>query len=576
MKRFLLSLCICAIGFSSFGAMVVDRHGNKKSTAARKELNVKMRGKVAHDLKSRRATKSQEVISTPPAGEKRMMLGSSMTFYVYYDEIAQDESYGTAYESVFCDDGSVYLKNPVSMFEWDTYIKGEVTDEGLEFSFPQPICTLIGDVDGEEEIVDLMVDVLEYTIIENPDNPLDYTITFTPAKDTRTIKFLKEEDGSYMMDGEYMMGLTWNDIWQGYGEMSLRLEPLEATPITVPQGLDYDYSYILADELNGWDHTVLRPLGIAFDGDDVYIKGAASGMPDAVIKGSFDREQNKLYIPSNQFLGIYYNHYIFMMTGEGYEYYDEDWEEDMITFDIMEDPVVLNFDPTEKLFTPEIPEGYEYVYLIFNFGNTIAYPCEYYTIDRIYNQGEITDYAPIVPEFISVNDISEFDPDYSYSFDFMIYGDNDEGQILRDDAIFYNIFINGELYTFTSEEYPELEDEGYESLTEIPVFLNVGSDIFSSGNYHGIALKVKGIETIGVRAVYDDGIHRAESKIITVDTEGNPVGAVEEAEFDSYPVNTQYYDIHGRRVTGMQPNEITILRSVNADGTVTIKKVIGR
>lgn len=571
MKRELLSFCLGAIALTAFGAVSVTREGRIKTSDTTKELNAVVRGKTLPNLKSARAAENPEVIVTPPAGKMQKMLGSSMTFYLYYDEIAQDESYGVAYESVFCDDGSVYLKNPISMLDWNTYIKGTVTDEGIEFTFPQLLYSI------EEEgypNVDLMVDVLEYTELEDPYDPSGYIVTFTPSQETRTITFLKDEDGAYVMEGENMLGLTWEDEWQGYGEMQLRLEPFDATPVVVPEGLDYDYSYILADELNGYDSAVLRPIGIAYDGDDAYISGIASGMTGAVVKGTFDRTANTLTIPSDQLMGEYYNHYIFMMTGTGYSYYDEDWECTMISFDISEDPVVFNYNPEENTFRPVVPEGMENVYLIFNFGNTATYPCEYYAVDRIYSQGPLTDTAPIDPEIIGIENISVYDPDYSYSFEFLIYGDNKDGQILRDDCIYYNIYINGELYTFTAEDYPDLAYEGYESLTDIPVFLNAGDYIFSSGNYHGIAFRAQAIETVGVRALYIDGETRGESNIVTVDIQGNPVEGIDGILTDGRVISTEYYDMMGRRVNGSQAGAVTIERSVLDNGRVKVRKVI--
>lgn len=572
MKKQLLLFCLCAVTLAASGSVTVSHRGVINSKEIRKELKAEVYGTPLSSLRSAAPAENQSIITTPPEGQKQMMLGSSMTFYIDYGEVMQDEAYGVSYETIFCDDGSVYLKNPVSMLDWDTYIKGQVTEDGIEFALPQPIFS----IESEDDMppIDLMVDVLQYAEIEDPNNPEDYIVTFVPAEDTRSITFVKQEDGSYLMDGDYMMGITWENQWQGFGEMQLLLEPFDAVPIVVPAGLEYDYSYILADEINGWDHTIYRPIGIAYDGDDVYIAGVSSGIPEAVIKGTFDREASTLTIPSDQFMGDLYNHYIFMMAGEGFSYYDEDWEEDMISFDITDKPLVFNFDAENKVFTPMIPEGMENVYIIFNFGNKTTYPCEYYAVDRIYSQGELTNLAPIDPEILDINDISYLDPNYSYAFEFLIYGDNADGQILRDECIYYNIFINGELYTFTTEEYPELAAEGYESLTDVPVFLNVGDDIFSSGNYHGIALRTQNVETVGVRAVYKDGDKRGESKIVAVDTDGNEVTGINDISTSSETVVKEYFDMFGRKVNGIQPGTVTIERSIAPNGSVSTRKVI--
>lgn len=580
MRNFLLTLAAVAIAMPTVAATNVAGKSNAavtpgipsqttKKIGALKDTSVIERAKTAKASSLTRAQDADfDIITEAPAGKVETMLGSSNTFYLYYDEVSMDETYGIAYEGVWTDNSEVYLKNPISMLDWDTYIKGRVTEEGLLFEFPQPLYRFT----DEEGTLDLYVDVLEYAELEYPDDPDEYYITFIPSEETRSILFTKQDNGSYAMEDDYMLGVTYNGAWQGYGEMYLNLLPFEATPAIIPDGIKYDYSYVLADEFTGWDHTVLRQFGIGELNGTTYIKGLASGMPDAVIYGTFDKENNTLTIPSDQFLGKYYNHYIFMMAGIGKTWYDEMWGEEMYSFDIVDEPLVLTYDPDANEFHPVLKEGFNYSYIIFNFGNVETYPCEYYAIDRIYSQGEITNFAPIAPEILDIYDIGEFDPEYSYAFEFNIFGDNDEGQILADANIYYNIFINGELFTFTSEEYPSLLEVGYEEVTDIPVFLNAGDDIFCSGNYHGIAFKRKDIETVGVRAVYIDGDTRAESEIVTVTNTGEPVSvALTEA---STAAKTEFFDINGRRISKDANDAIIIKRTTLSDGSVIVEKLL--
>lgn len=580
MRKLLLTLAAATLTMSAFATLNVSRKSNVNVTpgipsqstqkfGALKTSPVIERAKTAKTSAMTRADGGQaNVITEAPEGKVETMLGSSNTFYLYYDEVSMDETYGIAYEGVWTDNGEVYLKNPISMLDWDTYIKGKVTDEGLLFEFPQPIYTST-DEDGS---FTLFVDVLEYAEIESPYDPDDYYTTFIPTEETRSILFTKMEDGSYGMEDDYMLGVTFEGAWQGYGEMYLNVLPFEATPAEIPAGIEYDYTYILADEFTGWDHTVLRPIGIGELDGVTYIKGLASGMPDAVIYGEFDKEKNTLTIPSDQFLGKYYNHYIFMMAGVGVSWYDEDWDEVMYSFDVVEDPLVLNYDPETNEFHPVIQEGYDYSYVIFNFGNIETYPCEYYAIDRIYSQGQITDYAPLAPEVIAVSDIEFMDPSYSYSIEFNIFGDNKDGQILMDNNIYYNIFINGELYTFTSEEYPDLGELGITEITDIPVFLSTDEDIYSYGNYHGIAFKRKDIETIGIRALYIDGDIRGESEIVTVNTDGELVFV--DSLVSNFESKTEIFDLNGRKITNPAKGSVIIKRTTSTSGNVTVEKII--
>ncbi len=577
MRKLLLVLAAASLTASAFATIKVSekKHGAVKpgvSGIATKKFGALKTPSVINKTGMTRAEDGDfSPISNAPEGNTVTMLGSSQTFYIDYGEVSMDETFGIAYEGVWTDNGEVYIKNPISMLETDTYIKGTVVDEGLKFDFPQPLFKSVYD----EESFDIYVDVLEYAEVESPDDPDDYYTTFIPAEDTRSIIFTKMEDGSYAMEDDYMLGATYEGAWQGYGEMYLNLLPFEATTEKIPEGIQYDYSYILADELTGWDHTVLRPIGIGEKDGTTYIIGMASGMPEAVIYGTFDKEKNTLTIPSDQFLGKYYNHYIFMMAGVGLSYYDEYWGEDMYSFDIVDEPLVFNYDPATNVFTPVIREGYDYAYVIFNFGNVETYPCEYYAIDRIYSQGEITDYSPIEPEIIDIYDISFINPEYTYAFEFNIFGDNKDGQILQDNNIYYNIFVNGQLFTFTAEEYPALLEEGVQELTDVPVFFNAGDDIFSSGNYHGIAFKRNDIQTVGVRAVYIEGDIRGESEIITVTNTGEPVdGSSVRFSTMERQGNTEYFDITGRKISNPSKGSVIVKRTTSADGSVNVEKII--
>lgn len=579
MRRFLLTLAATTLTVSAFATIKVSEKNNGAvkpgvagvSTQKFGELktpSVINKSEINNTVITRAEDGDFNPIYEAPEGNIVTMLGSSQTFYVDYGAVSMDETFGIAYDGVWTDNGEVYLKNPISMLETDTYIKGTVVDEGLKFDFPQP---LFKSVIGEESY-DIYVDVLEYAELESDEYPDGYYTTFIPSEETRSIIFTKQEDGSYSMEDDYMLGATFNDVWQGYGELYLNLLPFEATPVKIPEGIEYDYSYILADELTGWDHTVMRPIGMGEKDGTTYIIGMASGLPEAVVYGTFDKEKNTLTIPSDQFLGKYYNHYIFMMAGVGLSYYDEYWGEDMYSFDIVDDPLVFNYDPDTNVFTPVIMEGYDYSYVIFNFGNVQTYPCEYYAIDRIYSQGEITDFAPIAPEILDLYDVSFMDPDYSYAFEFNIFGDNKEGQILQDNNIYYNIFVNGDLFTFTAEEYPALQEEGIDKITDIPVFFNAGDDIFSSGNYHGIVFKRTDIETVGVRAVYIDGEIRAESEIVTVNTNGEQVSVAQTNT--PHTSKTEFFDINGRKIANPAKGSVILKRTTSADGSVTVEKHI--
>lgn len=538
----------------------------KKAPILNQEAAKKLGTPTKRTLKAAPAKTEEEfnVITNPPAGETWRMCGSSFTFYMDYGEVMQDEWDGLAYDAVVTPDGEFYLKNPVSTLQWDTYIKGQLTDEGITFDFPQPLYRF---EDEEEGNIDLYADVLEYVEYDMGDD--DYIVTFEPSQNTRSITFEKTEEGYYMMPEGLMLGVTYLDEWQGYGEFGLVLKPFEGSLTVVPDGVKFDDSYILADEILGWGETILRPMSIGINGTDAYLKGMSLAMPDAVIKGEYDETEKILSIPTDQFMGRFYNYYIFMMNGDGCFYYNEDWGEEMYDIYFSDEPIRLRFDEETHAFYP-ITEEEHFAVMIFNFGNTMESPCEYYAVDRIYSQGEITDYAPIAPEILELNDISERDPNYSYSIEFNIFGTNKEGQILQDNNIYYNVYLNGELYTLTAEDFPAMKEVlGIDSITDVPASLSDDDDIYAYGTYHGLAFMRKDIESIGIRALYIDGDIRAASDIVTVYT-----GSGVKATMESAPVSEEYFDLTGARINGDSRGGVIIRRSILSDGTVKSEKIL--
>jgi hypothetical protein len=514
-------------------------------------------------LKTPKASEGFNPIYEAPEGKEIKMTGASMSFYVDWGEVNAEEWTGLAYDAVQTDNGEFYLKNPISFTPTDTYIKGRVTEEGLEFDFPQPLVRQF----NNGEIYDFYADILEYAEVEDPDQ--GWIVTFLPSEE-RTLRFYRNDDGSYTMDEQYMLGLTYNNVWEGFGEMGLTLTEFEGDVAEMPADIELDYSYVLVDE-QSYETTLYRPLAVALDGEDAYINGISLALPDAVVKGKVDMNAGTISIPSDQLLGRYHNYYLFLMTGDGYTYYDPDWEENMVSFDIMEDDLVFKYDAEKKTLMPIVAEEGHNAYLIINFGNTITSPCEYYCVDRIMDQGAVTDFTPQMPEIIAWNPISEFDPEYSYAIEFNLSGDNTAGQMLLDNNIYYCVYINGELYPLTVDEFPGIgELAGVDTMTYVPAAFSDDVDIYAWGAYHGLAFRNQEIETIGVQSVYIiDGEVMGRSKIATVDVSG-----VDETMADSETISTEYYDLTGRKVINPSAGSIVISRAHKADGSVKVAKQI--
>jgi len=144
-----------------------------------------------------------------------------------------------------------------------------------------------------------------------------------------------------------------------------------------------------------------------------------------------------------------------------------------------------------------------------------------------------------------------------------------EGNLLDTNNLFYELYIDGELYTFTGELYwPDVEGE----MTLVPYSLN-GYCIYASGDFHTIYMYMPIESSIGVRSVYiNENGDALYSEMETILVEGT---GVESVESEVAPVSVEYYDIAGRRISNPEKG-IAIRIARYADGTVKTHKVVMR
>ena len=140
-----------------------------------------------------------------------------------------------------------------------------------------------------------------------------------------------------------------------------------------------------------------------------------------------------------------------------------------------------------------------------------------------------------------------------------------EGNTLEQSNLYYNIFRNGELYTFNKDEY-FLETD----MTYIPY--DFQSDLIMSMYGYFFVFFLEDMDSIGVRAVYQDGDTTTYSEIATYvfhETGVESVGASSEV------VSVEYLDLGGRRVA--DPGQGIYIRLTHyADGSSKASKTVVR
>ena len=148
---------------------------------------------------------------------------------------------------------------------------------------------------------------------------------------------------------------------------------------------------------------------------------------------------------------------------------------------------------------------------------------------------------------------------------------DDEGYKLNVNKLYYNILLDGDVFTFDPEVYIGLPTY----MTDIPYSFedNINFDIYISGNgRHTVYLYTTDFEMVGVQSIYaiGDEVNRSEVAYVT-----NPLpSGINEVATGAQVVDTRYYDLTGRELPAAPVTGLYLQRATYSDGTTAILKVV--
>lgn len=496
-----------------------------------------------------------------------------IAFYRYTDT-------NDAAKFVWGDDGNVYIydilqtEDPYNEDGRTTvgYTKGTMVNENeIVISFPQTVMTY--DSFYFEGYIYYNICVLKET--EDDEGGIWYepvtditsvTLTREPGSDNWVLQIPYNDGDVYGLgyfqqtDEDAVVSLY---AWGEYVDFTQSYKPLDAPMAEIPAGVEPEQWQII-DGLNGWETYV------AFDGDDIYIKGFSSSYPELTLKATKNGD-GTASIPFNQYVGIDPYNVRFMLTR--YAYVDPSNDQQIIL--APEDTeFVLKVDETNKRITCADPELY---LVICTAPSTGLQRMVIGFIDFIIQYQESYAGTPANPMtlFWSWND-EEFDSLGYFSFFFEIPILSTKGTVLDMDYLYYRIYQDGQLLTFNyNDPFPGCY-WGTEDTTLIPFLFSNGFDIYAYWQYFN--LREIGIydypETMGVQTVYEYEGVTTESDLLTLNiatgevTGDSGVSSVTDASV----VSEEYYDLTGRKV--LNPDKgIFVKRTVMSDGKVRTTKI---
>lgn len=470
------------------------------------------------------------IVAPPADAELKTYTRTADGFYVYWGAAVKNNDQGIVGEFAFCENGDVYLKNPISFKPFNTWIKGKMEGDKITFNFPQFLGRMPYDEDDETTMTDFWVNILtgsqdDKGISYYFDDSVENSITFTVDAEDGSISYeakmleFEYEDGFYEAPVSMMAITDDNNNWVGYGDYYNLYEPFDEQPTLIPENLTVQEYAMQYDKVGKW-------VNVAVDeaNKEIYIAGIYTpesnpyaDLSKSAIKGTM--LDGGIMLTSRQYLGVDpYYYYAFL---SGCEIIDENTGEVQV-----QEPYFMTANSDySKLISAST--------LVISEGTNQGYVLEFYVNPEFVLQKGLIDPNPAAP---SVTQYMPLTPQFGYGGVMVkIPNTNTNGDLLHNENLSYSILINGKNVIFDPEEYPEFD----QPVQWIP-FNHTSYNVEASPYDPNIRMvfmydELKEVETISVQSRYkgEDGFY----------VTNGPVYIVSDPEAPSFtiPENTIYY-----------------------------------
>ncbi len=428
-----------------------------------------------------------EIIYDRPEGEQTLYSRDCTGFKSDMFTTEYDKVYGSLMSCVSGEDGLLYFSNPYSEYPVENWFKATPADDGgFTVKGPQPIYQEWNE-DDEPVTVYLVPMTL---VVDEKDRG-----TFVAAEDM-TMVFNKTDNGYVAADPEMLLGLAqYGELadldgnptgetgyaWLGFGDKDIALTARpESNGVTPPEDAEVQ-NWV-------WNDTYESALvGVAVDGNDMYIRGLYRNLPDAWVKATI--KGDKAVIPSGSYLGPDFSLGFFSyIWGAKVEYsYDPESDEEKPVC-VAKDEAVFSYDADNKSL--ELIDSYVICSMpdIFH---------QHYIYDKVTVnfQNRNVDTPPAAPYDLAVIPWDEYMGGGKMWF--KLPNMDEDGNMLVVDNLYYNVYIDDEIYVFTPDDYFWLEED----MVNVPYDLD-NVDFYVMGPDHTAYFYFEIPENCGVQSVY--------------------------------------------------------------------------
>ena len=496
-------------------------------------------------------------ITAQPEG-KLYEVSGSFTGGVYSSGQVSVSPYSRVSKVVEGDDGFVYIYNLPTLLGPQTWVKAERIGGDIIEIRRQSVYEAWGGT--------------EYVLV-----PMRWQTTDAEAG---TGEFVEVEDGTiqlYYKDGVLrslaenpfnagvaigsLMGSEANGYsFTGRVEWNLNYEPVTEVKGTLPEGVEPEE--MVMRSISSQDmSTVFSTINVAITDNEVYL----NVYEDAYVKGTIDGDKVTFY--GNQFVGAntYYGYLMYFAPGYIEEKLDEEGNVTGLQAKVAE-KIVFDYDREERCLKSDsiwvinagIPQGDFY-------GLSVTWA----PVIKPFTEKAA---VPADPEITAYNNTLD---QYGYNaLQFRITTADVDGNYILPEKLTYRVFIDGEPFTFTPDDYPGITEE----MNEVPYgFIDANYDIYTT--FFTIPFYVE--QSVGIQSIYRGGDETNCSNIVTIDVNTMEVSTtpddgtvgIETMDNGERVVENAAYDLQGRRAT-TATRGIVLMNLKRADGTVKTVKVV--
>lgn len=487
---------------------VEKQKGLRASVVAHNKQTGKKAAKKASVLRRTAA----DIIYEQPEGTKKTLSRSGSAYYYTWLGIGQTDYDAAVGTVVFGADNKVYIKDIVSQASLGTWIEGTINGSTITIQLPQTVAYF------PEDGYSLEVSKLSsaddwYSKSANQTIKLNYNAT-TGAITTPSGR---------LTTGEDIIGLTYDDdgSWAGYGDWNIALTAATDPLVEAPVGLTTEQYSLTAE---GYDGSLVN---VGFDGNDVYVQGIDSNLPDTWVKGTISG--NKVTFKNGQYVGADevagYHMYLLSttITQEWNDWYGE--YEDV--YALANTDIEFTYDAATKTLSESTP-------FLLNAGKAAVNYLSTFKNAKITKFIEVAA-TPAAPTKVS---LSEGGWDYYTSgygwgtLEFALTSADVDGNYILPEKLSYQLYIkvNGEVKPLTCS-WLDYVNQKEPTMTEFPYGYGDGWDIASNYFYYYVI----GPEAYGIQTIYRGGGEEHRSEIVWAEAQELGADVQPAAATPAYP-----------------------------------------